>query len=1430
MMEDGKRTFLFEVSWEVCNKVGGIFEVVASKALQAVELYGDDYFLLGPDLRRNAGFVETDEPCWDALRHPLQDKNLKCRFGRWDIPGRPRVILVDFTNTYNSNQLLHQLWERYGVDSLSGGWDYIEPVLFSHACGEVIATACQVLALPERHRAVAQFHEWMCGAGLLAVKHLCPEVGTVFTTHATMLGRAMAGAGVDIYAKMGAISPTREAAAYNITPKYSMESISAREADVFTTVSRITADEATAFLGRVPDVVTTNGLDLRTIPDYSADRATAQSHRERVLEAVSRLLRRTLHPNTRIMAISGRYEYHNKGVDAFLEALAGAQQALQNSETHILALLLVMGGHSGVNQAAVSGDPNVVSDPSMPGAGFITSHHVYDAANDPILNACRRLGLHNREENHVQVVFVPALLDGNDGFFNMPYFDILAGCDLGVFPSWYEPWGYTPHESAAYGVPTVTTDLSGFGIWAREQESQQGDTDGVTVVSRRMAGYGEVVDSLRQALLTCATQPTAELDAQRRAVRALAGHASWADFFPLYTEAYSKALEKASQRGSYLIGARRREALNRALRVKSSTTPFLRTLMAVAELPSALNRLRELAYNLWWCWHPEAVSLFRDLNPEAWDACNHNPVRMIEEANAEILTALARDKAYLERYTRVMADFDAYMAAPGPDIPDEASPRGGLDAQHPVAYFSTEYGLHESLPLYSGGLGVLSGDHLKSASDENVPLVAVGLLYRNGYFQQALDKNGRQVALYPENDFSTLPIEPVPGGRGTLEISLELSGRTLYAQVWRCRVGRISLYLLDCNIPQNTEDDRRITARLYEADRDLRLRQEILLGVGGVRLLRTLGLNPAVYHMNEGHSAFLVLELIRHHMRDENLSLDEAMMLTRGMCAFTTHTPVDAGNERFSVELMERYFRSYAQSVGLEWQDFLRLGQHESGDARHFDMTALALRLSFKANAVSRLHGFVSRRMWRGLWRGVALAEVPIGYVTNGVHTASVAGPAFRALLDKAVGPDWLELPPDAPAWNKVNDIPDDEFWQARRTQKQALLDQLRVWTQNSAVATNVNRDQAKHWMDRLTPDTLVIGFARRFAPYKRATMLFADPDRLARLLDQAGQPVVLVFAGKAHPADEKGIDLIQEVVHHSLDPRFFGRIFFVENYSLAISRLLVQGCDVWLNTPRRPYEASGTSGQKVPVNGGINLSISDGWWVEGADGSNGWTIGPVTLNDELKDEQSDYSDAESLYSLLEDQVIPRYFDRDSHGLPKRWIATAKNSLRTLTAMYGSGRMVREYVKDIYLPTARRGAELAADGQALARRLGAWRTSVDGRFRAVRLEEIHMDGLAGDVLICGKELRVSVRLDSGDLLPDELCVQLVIGPTDGTDFSEHPTVVELKPENTAATSQIRTWTGSYTATRNGHYAYGVRVLPWTEGLTNPLRHNMILWG
>lgn len=1406
---------LFEVSWEVCNKVGGIYSVVSSKALQAVETFGEDYFLLGPMLQHNAGFEETDEHIWDSVRSALAVRNLKCSLGRWNIPGRPKAILVNFDQRYGSNQLLYELWKSFGVDSLSGGWDYVEPVMFATACGEVIAAIHECLVQPTGGRSVALFHEWMCGAGLLSLKKNAPSIGTVFTTHATMLGRALAGTGRDIYSNLRSINPAQEAAAQNITAKWSMESASAREADAFTTVSPITGEESTAFLGRSPDVITVNGLDMRVIPDFSEKRQEPLEHRARVMAAANRFLRTELSPATRIFAISGRYEMHNKGIDIFLDALARADRNLRGTDASILALCLVMGGHTGVNPAAISGDPAATDN----GQPFICTHHAWNAPQDPIINACRRLGLNNQPDSHVKVIFVPAMLDGHDGFFNMPYEEVISACDMGFFPSWYEPWGYTPQECAAWAVPTLTTDLSGFGMWARDAQKGNEETSGVAVMPRRGMNFDQSAEILHDYVLKAATMAPETLATLRRSARDVAELTAWSHFFANYLEAFRIALEKAAARTE--LEHEEREGMNRVLQASSSVTPFLRPILAVAELPPELARLRELSNNLWWCWNDKAKALFMTLNPQMWDKC-HNPIQVLAQADSERLESLRANEDYLRLYGEVMAEFDAYMAEPLRDIDEHVT------AAHPVAYFSTEYGINESVPIYSGGLGVLSGDHLKSASDMAVPLFGIGLLYKNGYFKQEIDENGRQVAVYPLNNFAQLPVSQVTDANNEpLFVQLELPGRILYARIWQMKVGRVKLYLMDTDTSRNSEEDRKITDRLYEANREIRLLQEMLLGMGGVRLIRTLGLEPHVYHMNEGHSAFLVIERLLECM-GQGMSYDEATVRVRSNTVFTTHTPVPAGNEAFSLDLVGRYFGQFATKLGLDWAQFVQLGQMEGGNAHNFEMTVLALRLSSWANGVSRLHGEVSRHMWNKLWKSLPLAETPITYVTNGVHTPSYVGTQMHELLTQYLGEGWLQAKPDSPIWNRVDDIPDDTYWAARMTQKEELLDALRAGIPAYAQKFRLSRAERALMESALKPGTLLIGFARRFAPYKRATLLFSDPDRLARIINDPERPVAFVFAGKSHPADEAGINILQEVIRMSRDERFLGKIFFMEDYSLAVSRLLSQGCDVWLNTPRRPHEASGTSGMKLPVNGGINLSISDGWWCEGYNRQNGWTIGPVVSLELPTEEQNDYSDAEALYTLLENAVLPLYHEQNSAGLPASWIAMSKRSLKSLTAMYSSNRMVRDYVEAAYCPAAGRRDELAENNWALCRELAAWREDLAVRFGTVKLEEILLSGADGNTMLCGEPVNVRLRLSPGEMKPEEILVQLVIGRTFANgNFRDTPDVLRLEPRSNG--SGI-IYSATYIPRRNGAYRYGIRVMPVHKGLSSPLAAGLVLWG
>lgn len=1410
---------VFETSWEVCNKVGGIYAVVSSKALQAVDNFGENYWLLGPDFGNNAEFEEDRGPAFEPIRKTLESHNLHCRLGHWLIPGNPKVILVDFRNRYNQNQLLFEYWKAYNVDSMSGGWDYVEPVMFATACGEVIKTIYQHFVEPVGAPAVAHFHEWMCGAGLLFLKRYCPTIGTVFTTHATMLGRSMCGHGRDLYGNTmdKPINPRQEAAALGITAKCSMETASAREADCFTTVSELTGDEASIVLGRQPDIITPNGLDLRVIPDYSTDRLKPALMRKSILKSCSGLLRRELPEQTCIVLISGRYEYVNKGIDIFLEALGELNKTLVDSQTHVLAICAVMGGHSGVNADAVSGDP---AKTPTDGAYWLTSHHVHNPSADPILTNCKRLGLDNNPDNHVQVVFNPALLNGSDGFFNLTYADLLTGADLGVFPSWYEPWGYTPEESVAYSVPTITTDLSGFGLWVRTNCKGGAERAGVGIIPRRQQRTEDVIAALKKYMADYTSMSETSVQHLRKAARKTATKCDWSEFFTYYIKAYNMAISKALDAGLE-IKASISDHTTAFFSGSASTTPSLRPFIAYSSLPKQIARLRELANNIWWCWNPSCWDLFSRLAPDVWTKSGHNPIKCLEGATAAVLNEVLLDTGYMSLYEETMAAFDQYMSRPCPD-------QGEVSTTHPIAYFSTEYGLHESLPIYSGGLGVLSGDHLKSASDLNIPLVAVGLYYRYGYFKQQIDKDGRQIACYVENDPIDLPMELVrTASDEPLEISLQLPERRLFARVWRVKVGTISLYLLDSNVAKNTPDDRKVTDHLYVADRDFRIRQEFLLGVGGAVLLRKLGITPSVYHMNEGHSAFLILRRIRDLMNETRLSFDEAREIVRAGCVFTTHTPVDAGNERFSADLMMKYFSHYAASFGLSKADFLATGQRDRGTNAPYEMTILALRNSYKANGVSMVHGDVSRHMWQFLWQGIPVPEVPIGYVTNGVHMASYAGLEMSELLKRALGKNWVDLEPGAQTWFKFDSIPDKHIWRVHNLQKTALIEHLRVAIPPLYRKLGVDRKDIRTALDMLSTDILLIGFARRFAPYKRANLLFADLSRLESILSDAKHPVVLLFSGKAHPADSQGIDIMQEIIRFCTDKRFLGRIFFLEDYSLAISRLMVQGCDVWLNTPRRPYEASGTSGQKVTVNGVLNLSISDGWWCEGYNGSNGWTIGPV-VKAMSQESQNDYSDAEALYNLLEEQIVPLYYFRNQDAIPTRWVKTMKESMRTLIPAYSSHRMVRDYLRDYYMPTAERQNQMFSQDFEAVKRIVEWKKDIAARFDSVHVGLLRIDGMDSDTCMAGQPIRVTVSLDPGKMKQDELLVQFVVGPFNGSELTEKPDVTRMEYERTTSDHSL-VFSCDYVTRHSGHQAYGVRILPTAANLCSDFDTNLVLW-
>jgi len=714
----------------------------------------------------------------------------------------------------------------------------------------------------------------------------------------------------------------------------------------------------------------------------------------------------------------------------------------------------------------------------------------------------------------------------------------------------------------------------------------------------------------------------------------------------------------------------------------------------IFSLPRRISRLGELAYNLWWTWNPDAQRLYLRIDQELWNRVNRNPIRFLREVERSSLNAATNNRYYLEFYDRIFRQFDNYMNGGSETWFARTYPQ---HRNNPIAYLSMEFGLHESLPIYAGGLGVLSGDHTKEASDLGLPFVAVGLFYSEGYFTQRITEDGWQEARYETHLPVDLPILPLIDNDGKpVTIFVELPGRNLYARIWEVHVGRVPLYLLDTNIPENSDADRALSARLYSGDLDVRISQELLLGVGGVRALRLLGYNPSVWHMNEGHSAFLVLERIAELMEADH-TFEEASDIVRKSNIFTTHTPVPAGNDEFPLWLVDKYLFNIWPRLNLSREQFVDLARHTVSWGDAFSMPVLALRLSNGRNAVSELHGRVSRQMWHFLWPNKRVEDVPITHVTNGIHTGTWLARRLRHLYDRYLGVDWLEHVDDPEVWELVNNIPDGELWAIRRHLKRKLVAYVRERARLQWQHGEMYPVQVVAGGVLLDPYTLTIGFARRFAPYKRANLILRDVDRLLKIVSNPSMPVQIIFAGKSHPDHEGGKMLIQEVYRTVKRAESAGRLVFLEDYDMNLARFLTQGVDVWLNTPRRPNEASGTSGQKAALNGVLNFSVWDGWWREGYNGQNGWAIGKDIDYDNPN--QQDEADAKSLYDLLENEIVPLYYhERSSDTLPGDWIARMKESIRTLTPQFSMKRMVKEYVERMYLPAmSKNRAEPVAD-------------------------------------------------------------------------------------------------------------------------------------
>ena len=1339
--------YLFEVSWEVCNKVGGIHTVISTKALSMAREFKNNHILIGPDVWRynepNPEFTE-DPHLFKSWRAKVSREGLRIKVGRWNIAGNPVVILVDFTTFIaQKDQILTSFWEKFRLDSLTGQWDYIEPVLFGYTAGKVIESFVRYNASSRQH-VIAQFHEWMTGSGLLYLKDVLPQVGCVFTTHATVLGRSIAGNGLPLYDHIQQYNPAEVAHRFQVEAKQSMESKAAEFADCFTTVSEITAVECAHFLGKKVDMITPNGFENSFTPPDDIYLEKREAGRKKLLKVAQALAGRAISEDAFIVGISGRYEFKNKGIDVFIEALGQLNRDRENTK-EIVAFILVPAGHQGVNTELINNleKPYQAVEVVHP---YVT-HILTDPEHDPILLKFAEEQLLNREENRVKVFFSPSYLNGSDGVFDVPYYDLLVGMDLTVFPSYYEPWGYTPLESLAFKVPSITTTLAGFGLWVETHYSKE--HPGIDVISRDDRNNEAVVHEIADKMkYIAALAPDKYLKYQENA-KEVSRIALWEHLITYYHKAYEIALQKVALR---IEDMPVNEAEEVAFIDKQmiNTTPTWVSVIIHRSIPERLCALEQLANNLWWCWNEEAVDLFKSVDPLQWMLTRHNPIALLDKISLNRYKELEKDGEFVQRLESVYAKFKDYM-------------EGKKKMNDPsIAYFSMEYGLHASLKIYSGGLGVLAGDYLKEASDKQTRITGVGLLYRYGYFTQKFSAAGNQEAEYEAQDFMKIPVNPVRDKEGNwLTVSLAFPGRNVSARIWRVDVGRVELYLLDTDFEDNQEGDRCITHYLYGGDWENRLKQELLLGLGGIQALRKLNISADVYHCNEGHAAFTGLERLREYVENENLAFSEAMEVVRASSLFTTHTPVPAGHDAFTENLLRGYLSYFPDRLKITWEQLLALGRINAGDPNEkFSMSFLAANLSQEVNGVSWLHGKVTREIFKGLWPGYMPEELHISYVTNGVHYPTWTAPEWKAIHQKVFGEKFKTHHYDRSCFEGIYQVDNERIMGVRGVLRSRLIRHIKRRLADGGDTAYFTPKELVEIKDKLRDDILTIGFARRFATYKRAHLLFSNLDRLNEIVNNPDRPVQFIFAGKAHPADQAGQDLIKRIVEVSKYPQFLGKIVFLPNYDMDLARRMVQGVDVWMNTPTRPQEASGTSGEKAAMNGVMHFSVLDGWWVEGYQKGAGWAL-PMERTYENQEFQNQL-DAELIYNIIETEIAPVFYAKEENGISSAWVEYIKNTIAKVASNFTSNRMLTDYEEKFYLPMSRRYHKLIADNDALAIEIAEWKKKVGREWENVTVDSLTLPDKSKQIISLGKSYVGKVLLDIGDLSIDDVGVELIV--------------------------------------------------------------------
>jgi starch phosphorylase len=843
------------------------------------------------------------------------------------------------------------------------------------------------------------------------------------------------------------------------------------------------------------------------------------------------------------------------------------------------------------------------------------------------------------------------------------------------------------------------------------------------------------------------------------------------------------------------------------------------------KLPKAPPKLIDLAYNLWFSWNPDVRDLYKEIDERLWRRCGNNPVEFLFKVDPLKLQQVAADAAFIDKLEKVWERYHAYVTSK-----DTAYAKNFPRlADHSIAYFSAEYGIHECLPNYAGGLGILAGDHIKSCSDLGIPIFGIGLMYKHAYFQQQIDVHGNQSEIFNVLDPARLPVQLVKDEYSNpVLVEVPLLDHVVYVKIWEVKVGRASVYYLDTTVDQNSDEDKDIIHILYGGSRDTRIRQEIILGIGGLRAIRKMGLNPSIFHINEGHSAFMCLERL-YELMNEGMDFKTAQEYVRATTIFTTHTPVPAGNEEFEFDMIDKYFTNMWPELEISHEKFFDLGRNTNiHKHENFSLTILALNLSNQANGVSKLHGEVSQEMWQKVWSGIPIPEIPIGYVTNGVHTFTWLHREMARLFDRYLDPIWRTKIRDQNFWDKVFDLPNEVFWQVKKKLKQEMITLLRQNYRQRIERYGENYGGYPPATEILNPDVLTIGFARRFAPYKRALLFFKDPERVRKILNNPDGPVQIIFAGKAHPANDAGKDLIRRINEISKEEGFRGRVIFIEDYNMNNARALISGVDIWLNTPRRPMEASGTSGQKVPINGGVNISILDGWWAEGYNNENGWAIGQARPYEDH--ERQDIDDSNSLYDLLEKEVIPLYYSRDAKGIPQDWILKVKHSLHSTITQFSAHRMVWNYLQQYYLPCIKRAEKYSQEEYKELHQFSKWKNRVQRLWKNVRLTVKNGPSMDVDrrILSAGETRDLVLHVDSGGLEPEDLRVEVILQRHDTYHLQKDLKVIPMGLVAEIADGKLE-YRAHMAAAPDGAYCFNCRIIPNHPDLFNQHETRLIRW-